>query len=306
MFLSRALTVALGPLVGAITPAVRDVCVTARGDVWVDSGAGMVKSESLRLDPATTRFVAVALMELAGRTVDDAHPIGDGAIGHRVRVNVVLPPASPSGVELSLRFHPEAATSLESFVDRHGRSIRDTVSEWVRRGDSILIAGATGAGKTTLARLALELVDHSRRIVIAEDVPELAPQHPHVVSLSTVPPTADGAGAVSLRDLVRSSMRMRPDWLVVGEVRGPEILDMTVALTSGHAGICTVHARTLQDIPARLTALGLMAGVAPNAMAELCAGAFTRMVMCTRAEAGTVATTGSLWLKDSRLVINRD
>ncbi len=306
MFLSRALTVALGPLIGAITPAVRDVCVTAHGDVWVDSGAGMVKSESLRLDPATTRFVAVALMELAGRTVDDAHPIGDGAIGHRVRVNVVLPPASPSGVELSLRFHPEAATSLESFVDRHGRSIRDTVAEWVRRGDSILIAGATGSGKTTLARLVLELVDHSRRIVITEDVTELAPQHPHVVSLSTVPPTADGAGAVSLRDLVRSSMRMRPDWLVVGEVRGPEILDMTVALTSGHAGICTVHARTLQDIPARLTALGLVAGVAPNAMAELCAGAFTRIVMCTRAKAGTVATTGSLWLKDSRLVINRD
>lgn len=306
MNVSRALTVALGPLVAAVVPGVRDVCVTALGEVWIDSGSGLVRADIPRLAPATVRHVAVALMELAGRTVDDAHPIGDAAIGHRVRVNAVLPPASPRGPEVSLRFHSETAVTLDSFRNSSGESIRALIEDSVQRGDSLLIAGATGAGKTTLARLALGAVDPARRIVVVEDVPELAPEHPHVVSLATVPPTADGAGGIGLRDLVRASMRMRPDWLVVGEVRGPEILDMTVALTSGHAGMCTVHARNLDDVPARLTALGLMANISSEAMAELVSGAFTRVLMCVRHGGGTVVTAGRLHSDGTRLVIAHD
>lgn len=306
MNLSRALTVALGPLATVVGPGVRDVCVTAHGDVWVDSGRGLSQIPMLRVTPATARYVAVALMELAGRTVDDAHPIGDAAIGHRVRINVVLPPASPNGPEVSLRFHDDTATTLDSFRTHSGESVREVIEESVRQGDSLLIAGATGAGKTTVARLALELVESTRRIVIVEDVPELAPAHPHVVRLTTVPPTADGAGGIDLRDLVRASMRMRPDWLVVGEVRGPEILDMAVALTSGHAGICTVHARSLGDIPARLTALGLLAGVSPSAIAELMSGAFSRVLLCERRGSGAVVTKGRVRADGARLVIAHD
>ncbi|WP_182359038.1 TadA family conjugal transfer-associated ATPase [Tomitella gaofuii] len=257
----------LAPLLAA--PDVSDVLVNAPDEVWVDRGGGLQRTAVRFADEAAVRRLAQRLALAAGRRLDDAQPWVDAHLEavdggpHMIRVHAVLSPVARHGTALSLRVLRPAVQSLDALAA--GGSIAPEALHLLRRivgaRLSFLVAGGTGCGKTTMTSALLGEVDPAQRIVCVEDAPELAPRHPHVVNLVARPANAEGAGAITLRDLVRQALRMRPDRIVVGEVRGPEVLDMLAALNTGHeGGACTVHANSPREVPARIEALAATAG----------------------------------------------
>jgi pilus assembly protein CpaF len=207
---------------------------------------------------------------------DDAQPWVDARLPSGVRLHAVLPPVAPDGPYLSLRVPRRRAFSLPELVAA-GTVPPDgarLLGALVAARASFVVSGGTGTGKTTLLAALLSLVPPSERLLLVEDSGELAPDHPHVVRLEGRPPNVEGAGAVGLQELVRQALRMRPDRLVVGEVRGAEVLDLLAALNTGHDGGCaTVHAGSAAHVPARLEALATAAGLGREALhSQLAAG----------------------------------
>ncbi|MFF9869293.1 TadA family conjugal transfer-associated ATPase [Streptomyces sp. NPDC013953] len=257
-------------------PAVTDVLVSAPDKVWVDRGAGLEPTDVVFPDAAAVRRLAQRLAAVAGRRLDDARPWVDARLPDGTRMHAVLPPVAVGSTCLSLRVVRPRAFSVGELVAAGtvppggDRVLRALVEARV----SYLVSGGTGSGKTTLLSTLLGLVGERERIVLAEDSAELRPDHPHVVRLEARPPNQEGAGRVTLRDLVRQALRMRPDRLVVGEVRGAEVTELLAALNTGHEGGCgTVHANTAADVPARLEALGTAAGLDRAALhSQLAAG----------------------------------
>ncbi|GAA2794261.1 TadA family conjugal transfer-associated ATPase [Streptomyces showdoensis] len=261
----RSELVGTGPLEPLLAdPRVTDVLVSAPDRVWVDRGAGLEPTRVTFPDAAAVRRLAQRLAAVAGRRLDDARPWVDARLPDGTRMHAVLPPVAVGSTCLSLRVVRPRAFSVAELAEAGtvppggAPLLRALVEARV----SFLVSGGTGSGKTTLLSTLLGLVGERERIVIAEDSAELRPDHPHVVRLEARPPNQEGAGSVTLRDLVRQALRMRPDRLVVGEVRGPEAVDLLAALNTGHEGGCgTVHANTAADVPARLEALGTAAGL---------------------------------------------
>lgn len=245
-----------------------DVLVTAPDEVWVDDGNGLRRSMVRFEDEAAVRRLAQRLANAAGRRLDDAQPWVDGQLtgagGSAVRMHAVLPPVAAAGTCLSLRVLRPATDDLAALVARGAIApqAHALLSDVISARLAFLVSGGTGAGKTTLLAAALGAVDGSERIVCIEDAPELAPRHPHLVRLVARGPNVEGAGEVTLRQLVRQSLRMRPDRIVVGEVRGAEVVDLLAALNTGHdGGAGTVHANSPAEVPARLEALGALGGL---------------------------------------------
>jgi pilus assembly protein CpaF len=232
--------------------------------VWIDRGAGLERTEVVFASESDVRRLAQRLAAAAGRRLDDASPCVDARLPSGARLHCVLPPVSADGTLVSLRVPATTAFTLDDLVacgtvDEAGADLlRGVVDSRL----SFLISGGTGSGKTTILAALLGLVPADARIVIVEDSTELAPQHPHAVRLQSRTPNVEGAGTVTMRDLVRQALRMRPDRLVVGEVRGAEVVDLLSAMNTGHeGGAGTVHANSAADVPARLEALGLTAGM---------------------------------------------
>jgi len=276
---SPTLHAALGALGAVVDAEVRDLCVDGHGVVWVRRTAGFDDS-GIRLEPREARRIGVGLVELTGGRVDDAKPTGDSALAGNIRAHVVLPPISRGSALISLRF-PRAAPLRESDFVVDDDNLWDSLG-----GRSVLVAGATGSGKTTVTEILLARVPPNERVVVIEDIPELSVRHPHSVSMTTRPPNAEGAGAVTMSELVREALRMSPDRIVVGEVRGAEIVDLLLALTSGHRGLSTIHAKSLDEVPDRVIALGMMAGVDPTTIARLVTVAFSHVLLCERTDDG--------------------
>ncbi|MDT0546592.1 MULTISPECIES: TadA family conjugal transfer-associated ATPase [Streptomyces] len=277
----------LEPLLAA--PDVTDVLVTAPDEVWVDRGAGLERTDVAFTDAAAVRRLAQRLAAVAGRRLDDARPWVDARLPDGTRLHAVLPPVAVGSTCLSLRVVRPRAFSLEELVAAGtvppgGRQLLRAMLD---ARLSFLISGGTGSGKTTLLSTLLGLVGRDERIVLAEDSAELRPDHPHVVRLETRPANQEGRGQVTLRDLVRQALRMRPDRLVVGEVRGPEVTDLLGALNTGHEGGCgTLHANTAADVPARLEALGSTAGLDRAALHSQLAAAVSVVVHLVRDRGG--------------------
>lgn len=250
-------------------PAVTDVLVNGPTDVWVDRGSGLERTEVRFPDDAAVRRLAVRLAAPTGRRLDDAQPWVDARLQGGVRLHAVLPPVAPGGTCLSLRVPRRRAFALEELV-RAGTVPSDgaeLLGRLVAAQVAFLVSGGTGTGKTTLLSALLSRCDPSHRLLLVEDASELLPDHPHVVRLEARPQNGEGAGEVTLRDLVRLSLRMRPDRVVVGEVRGGEVVDLLAALNTGHEGGCgTVHANSAHDVPARLEALASLAGLSREAL----------------------------------------
>jgi pilus assembly protein CpaF len=265
---------ALQPLLA--DPRVTDVLVHGAGQVWLDRGEGLVRSAVRFADDAAVRRLAQRLAAGAGRRLDDAAPYADVRLPGGVRMHAVLAPVSTSGSCISLRVARRRSFTLDELV-RVGSlpsAAVDTLAGLVRRRVSTLVSGGTGTGKTTVLATLLGCVAPDERIVVVEDSGELQPEHPHVVRLEARPSNLEGAGAISLRDLLRQALRMRPDRLVVGEVRGAEVVDLLAALNTGHdGGFGTVHAGSARDVPARLEALAASAGLDRAALhSQLAAG----------------------------------
>lgn len=265
-----SLAAALGPLAPLVRdPTVTDVLVNGQGGVWADRGDGVVPAGLLLSDERTVRRLAVRLAGLAGRRLDDSSPWVDGLLPGGVRLHAVLPPLVSGGPHVSLRVPRSVAPSLAQLqgwgaVDTTGREVLEAV---ISARASFLVTGGTGSGKTTLLAAMLATVAPTERLVVVEDVRELSIDHPHVVHLQGRSNNVEGRGEVTLTTLVRQSLRMRPDRVVVGEVRGAEVRELLAALNTGHEGGCgTVHANTAADVVSRMEALGALAAMAPAAV----------------------------------------
>jgi pilus assembly protein CpaF len=262
--------VGAGPLEPLLRdPAVTDVLVNAPDEVWIDRGAGLERTAIRFPDDQAVRRLAQRLAAPTGRRLDDAQPWVDARLADGVRLHAVLPPVAPGGTCLSLRVARTKVFALAELVAAATvpPDGAELLARLVAARTSFLVSGGTGTGKTTLLSTLLSLVDPADRLLLVEDAGELVPEHPHVVRLEARPPNLEGAGAVTLRDLVRQALRMRPDRLVVGEVRGDEVVDLLAALNTGHEGGCgTLHANSARDVPARLEALAAVAGLGREAL----------------------------------------
>jgi len=268
-------------------PQVTDVFVNGAAGVWVDRGSGLVRVPELLPGEAESRALAVRLMALAGRHIDEASPCVDARLSDGIRVHAVLPPISPTGTLISIRLPRVERMSLERMeADGFFATVALTViAGLVDRRENILITGAGGSGKTTLLSALLASAPWNERIVAIEDVAELRPRHPHFVSLEVRQANLEGAGELGLERLVREALRMRPDRLVLGECRGAEIRELLAALNTGHdGGAGTLHANSLADVPARLEALGALAGMSPVAIARQTVSAIGTVLHLERTE----------------------
>lgn len=261
----RSELVGTGPLQPLLVdPSVTDVLVNGPDEVWVDRGEALERTAVRFPDADAVRRLAERLVLASGRPLDNAHPYVDARLPDGTRVHAVLAPVAVGGPYLSLRVPRRTSFTLDELAaagSLPGQSAA-VLTGLVRSRAAGLISGGTGTGKTTLLSALLSAVPTGERLVLVEDSVELRPAHPHVLRLEARPPNAEGAGEVTLRTLVRQALRMRPDRLVVGEVRGAEVVDMLAAMNTGHeGGWGTVHANACADIPARLEALGTAAGL---------------------------------------------
>jgi pilus assembly protein CpaF len=286
------LATGLGPLEPLLAdPSVDEVMVNGPDSVWVERRG--------RLEPAGARFAAEAellhaierILAPLGRRVDEASPLCDARLPDGSRVNVVIPPLALSGPCLTIRRFRRHGFSLEDLVENGTLSaeLSSFLARCVRARASILVSGGTGSGKTTTLGALSGALPEGERIVTIEDAAELRLRQPHVVRLEARPANLEGRGEVTIRQLVRNALRMRPDRIVVGEVRGAEALDMLMALNTGHEGsLTTVHANSPPDALRRVETLALMAGVGlPHAaVREQLASALQLVVHQARAPDG--------------------
>ncbi|WP_323379257.1 TadA family conjugal transfer-associated ATPase [Streptomyces durbertensis] len=285
----RSELVGAGPLEPLLAdPRVTDVLVNGPEQVWVDRGGGLERTEVRFPDAAAVRRLAQRLATSAGRRLDDARPWVDARLPDGTRLHAVLPPVAVDGPCLSLRvvrhraFGPAELVAAGTLPPGGDSLLRAVVDARL----SFLISGGTGSGKTTLLSTVLGLAGPGERLVLVEDSAELRPEHPHAVRLEARPPNQEGAGLVELPDLVRQALRMRPDRLVVGEVRGAEVAALLAALNTGHGGCGTVHANAAVDVPARLEALGMTAGLGRAALHSQLAAALALVLHLVRDRAG--------------------
>ena len=258
-------TVGLGPLEELLAdPEVEEVMVNGHDRVYVERRG--------RIEPTDVRFSGEVELRNAierilaplGRRVDELSPMVDARLGDGSRVNVVIPPLAVDGPAVSIRRFAAIRPSAGQLVEMETMPARtcELLGEAVRARRSLLISGGTGSGKTTLLNALSAFIDRRERVVTIEDAAELRLQQPHVVRLESRPPSVEGRGEVTIRDLLRNALRMRPDRIVIGEVRGAEALDLLTALNTGHRGaLSTVHANSPADALRRLETLALMAGV---------------------------------------------
>lgn len=269
---------------------VTDIAVTCEGRVWADRGSGM-REHILQVpfrSPQVVRDYAVQLCAQLGRRLDDACPIADASNMHGVRVHAVIAPLVPQGASISIRFPGSEVASLQRLAQlgMFPAGWISVLSRLVSKRAAVLITGGTGVGKTTLAKALLAQCDANDRIVTVEEVRELGDfGHGNHVSMAAREANVEGEGAVGLPDLVKATLRMRPDRVVLGECRGEEIVDLLRAFNSGHrGGMTTLHANSVAQVPQRLIALGLLAGVAPRALAMLAEGAFDAVLHLERVD----------------------
>ncbi|WP_375000978.1 TadA family conjugal transfer-associated ATPase [Aeromicrobium sp. CTD01-1L150] len=255
---------------------VTDVLVNGADAVLVDRGDGLEKADVRLGDEAGVRRLAQRLAARAGRRLDDASPWVDARLPDGTRLHAVLAPLARPGTLISLRVPARRSFDLAalSAVGTLGAGVRELLESLLSARAAFVVTGGTGSGKTTLLSALLGAVHPDERIVVVEDATELRPDHPHVVGLEARPANIEGTGLVTVRDLVRQALRMRPDRLVVGEVRGAEVVDLMAALNTGHEGGCgTLHANSAADVPARVEALGVAAGLTREAVhSQLAAG----------------------------------
>jgi pilus assembly protein CpaF len=276
----------LDPLLA--TPGVTDVLVNGARDVWLDRGAGLERAAVAFRDDAAVRRLAQRLVTTAGGRLDDAQPYADAVLADGTRVHAMLPPLVPHPT-LSLRVLARRRLGLNELIDRGAIApaaaglLRAVVAARV----AFVVSGGTGSGKTTLLGALLGSAARSERLLLIEDTPELVVAHPHVVRLVARGANIEGAGAIGQRELVRQALRMRPDRLVVGEFRGAEMVELLVALNTGHEGsAATLHANSAADVPARFEALGALAGLPTGAVATLVASAVDVVVHLRRGRDG--------------------
>jgi pilus assembly protein CpaF len=250
----NARPVALDELVN--DPSVRDLLINDGSQVYVDSGQGLTLTGTTT--EAQTRAFIERELRTSGRRIDRTSPIVDARLRDGSRLCAVIPPIAFRGTCVAVRRFTMPHVSVRDFGPA---TLKELAEELVARRCNVIVTGAAGVGKTTFANAFCSLVSQDERIITIEDTAELSLTHPHVVSLESQPPNLEGHGAISVASLLRTALRMRPDRLVVGEVRGAEVLDMLAAMNTGHSGsLSTCHANSPLDAIRRLESLVLQHG----------------------------------------------
>lgn len=300
-------------------PGVTDILVNGPDQVWIDDGQGLRQTQVRFADEGSVRRLAQRLASTAGRRLDDSSPYVDARLAQGIRLHAILPPISPHGTCVSLRVPRRRVFSLADLVTTGMLPAEghDIVLDLIQRRCAFLVSGGTGTGKTTILNTLLSEVGTDERLVIVEDSAELQPEHPHVVRLEARPANSEGSGEITMRDLVRQALRMRPDRVVVGEVRGAEVVDLLAALNTGHEGGCaTLHANSAADVPARLESLALPAGLNREGLHAQVAAGLHAVVHVVREdgvrriagigvmsrEAGLVTTVPAVIFRDGRVI----
>jgi pilus assembly protein CpaF len=252
-----------------INTNITDILVNGHKEVWIDQGHGLEKTKLTFLNEESVRSLAQRLALSTGRRLDQSQPYVDAQLSKTIRLHAVLSPIANPGTVISLRIHRPQILSLDELVINKTitKSQKDFLNEIIKEKKSFVICGGTGSGKTTLLNSLLSEVYRYQRILIIEDSRELNPQHPHVVSLEGRPANIEGMGLITMKDLIKQSLRMRADRLIIGEVRGAEVIDWLSALNTGHSGSAgTIHANSIHEVIIRFESLGLMAGLSKEAI----------------------------------------
>jgi pilus assembly protein CpaF len=258
-------TVGLGPLEELLAdPDVEEVMVNGHESVYVERRGRIEPTEVAFESEQDLRDAIERILAPVGRRVDELSPMADARLADGSRVNVVIPPLAVDGPALSVRRFAARRPGPDELVAAGtlAPEVRELLADAVALRRSVLVCGGTGSGKTTLLNALSAWVDPGERVVTIEDAAELRLRQPHVVRLESRPASIEGRGEVTIRDLLRNALRMRPDRIVIGEVRGAEALDLLTALNTGHDGVLsTVHANSPDDALRRVETLALMAGV---------------------------------------------
>jgi pilus assembly protein CpaF len=277
-------------------PSVTEIMVNGYDQLYIERGGVIQETDASFLDDAHLLRIIDRIVSQVGRRVDESSPMVDARLPDGSRVNAIISPLALRGPSLTIRKFAQDALTLESLVELGSMTPQtaDFLAQCVRGKLNLLISGGTGTGKTTLLNAVSQFVPAGERIVTVEDAAELRLQQRHVVPLESRPPNVEGEGEVRIRDLVRNALRMRPDRIIVGEVRGPETLDMLQAMNTGHDGsLTTIHANSARDALHRLEMLVLMAGVElpVKAIREQIAGGFDLLVHIARLVDGSRKVT---------------
>ena len=282
-------------------PAVTDICLSS-GRTLVDSGSGLKTAEKLALTESELSMLAKDLIELGGRRLDQANPFADVSLPGGLRVHAVLKSACTDSTLLSIRLHSTNPMTLESLLN--GGFATSAQSELIQEiagsRQSFLISGATGTGKTTLLRAMLQEKDE--RVIAVEDVSELFGAN--IICLQTKPKNIEGQGEITLEDLVRQALRMRPDRICIGEVRGEELVPMLQALNTGHRGATTLHANSLEQVPERLLSIAAQQQIKETTLSRLVASAFDWVIaLSVEQGARRISGIGKFEVSNDKLLV---
>lgn len=245
-------------------PDITEVMVNTYDTVWIERGGKLYKTDARFNDETHLRRIIDKIVSRVGRRVDESSPMVDARLPDGSRVNAIIPPLAIDGAMLTIRRFSADPYTVDDLIGfgTMTRTVADFLEKCVKGNLNILVSGGTGAGKTTTLNVLSAFIPEGERIVTIEDSAELQLHQEHVLRLESRPPNIEGKGHVTIRDLVRNSLRMRPDRIVVGEIRDEAALDMLQAMNTGHDGsICTVHANSTRDVLARVETMVLMAGV---------------------------------------------
>ena len=288
----------LGPLEPLLKdPTISDIMVNGFDNVYIERGGRVIETSIRFKDQAHVRMIIERIVSAVGRRIDDSSPIVDARLLDGSRVCAVIPPLSLIGPVMSIRRYGKKVLTTEELLklETLTTGMLDFLSGCVEARLNIVISGGSGAGKTTILNTLSRFIPEEERIVTIEDTAELQLQQNHVVRLETRPPNIEGAGAITQRDLVINTLRMRPDRIIVGESRGAEALDMLQAMNTGHDGsMTTVHANAPRDAFSRLETMVMMASqhVPDKVIRQQLASAINIVVHCARLSDGTRKVTG--------------
>ena len=283
----------LGPLEPLLNdPTISDILVNTHSRIYIERGGRLETTNVAFKDDEHLMRVIERIVSSVGRRIDESSPMVDARLADGSRVNAIIPPLSIDGPVLSIRRFGSEPLRMDALIENRAltREIAEMLEMCVKARLNVLISGGTGAGKTTLLNALSAFIPEDQRIVTIEDSAELQLQQPHVVRLETRPPNIEGRGEVTQRDLVRNALRMRPDRIVIGEVRGGEAIDMLQAMNTGHDGsLTTVHANTPRDALARIETMIQMTGMrlSDRAMRQQIASAINLVVQVARLSNGS-------------------
>jgi pilus assembly protein CpaF len=283
----------LGPLEPLLwDDEITDILVNGPSQVYVERGGKLYLTDVSFQDDQHLMLIIDRIVSQVGRRVDEASPMVDARLPDGSRINAIIPPLALDGPALSIRRFGKRRYSVDDLVAKD--SITPDMVEFIRAiiraRLNVLVCGGTGSGKTTMLNCISAFIPVDERVVTIEDSAELVLQQPHVVRLETRPPNVEGKGEVTARELVRNTLRMRPDRIIVGEVRGSEVFDMLQAMSTGHDGsLCTIHANTPRDSMGRLEMMMLLSGwsIPQRAMRQQIASALNVIVHVSRLSDGT-------------------